>query len=93
MSCLYIISNWVIICDVRLKIVYYVAVLQCEVPPAPPHAHSTHQESGILFVGDSIQYICEEGYEVVRGDLQRYCTHNLNWDGYPPECYGRLHVH
>ncbi len=58
----------------------------CTEPCYTPNTRRVNYEG--RNIGDNLSDQCLEGYEFVAGDLNRTCSSNHTWTGYPAICTG-----
>ncbi len=65
----------------------FISALPCSPPTVPANTticnNKTEYEKG-----DSLQFTCLDGYELVSGDLEHTCEGNNNWQGQSRVCQG-----
>ena len=52
----------------------------------PPDSISHGSFSGTYDVGDSVIYVCNDGYKSESGSMTRTCQKDGTWDGVKPTC-------
>ncbi len=78
------------ITEVVLKSFQCTFTAECD-PPAPGMYSVVLNTSNVHLVGETVNYICQQGYQPASGDQTTTCMANQTWSGVALKCTRKQH--